>query len=111
MVRMTLDEAIRLTREETKKHPERLERLRNMKDEDIDYSDIREFTDEELKRAIPIRLGRPLLGLSPRQLISIKLDLRLIADLKHIALERKTKYQSLIHSILEDWVKKQKKAT
>jgi hypothetical protein len=44
---------VRFTREEILKMPSRTdwERIRNMKDEDIDYSDIPETTDEWFTRA------------------------------------------------------------
>jgi len=53
------------------------------------------------RRMRPVRLGRPLLGERPRKAISIKLDPDLIARLKREAKKKKTKYQSLIHHILE----------
>jgi hypothetical protein len=43
---MTLEEAKAI--KPTPEDLARLERLRNIRDEDIDYSDIPEFTDEEL---------------------------------------------------------------
>lgn len=51
IVRYTMEEILNLAKEnsdETKK------RLSQMKDEDIDYSDIPEITEEEFKNAIPI---------------------------------------------------------
>ncbi len=77
---------------------------REVPDDEIDFSDIPELTDEELARMRPLHLrraGRPLLGEEPRKPISIKLDPKLIDGLKREAARQGTKYQSLIHRILE----------
>ncbi len=91
---MTMDEAIRrvLSGEAKSRH---------VPDEEIDFSDIPEITEEQFRRMRPVRLGRPPLGERPRKAISIKLDPDLIARLKREAKRKKTKYQSLIHRILE----------
>ncbi len=82
---------------------------REVSEDEIDFSDIPELTDEELKRFKPADLygipprprGRPPLGKEPRKLISIKLDPALIERLKRRAKKEKMGYQSLIHRILE----------
>lgn len=67
-------------------------------DSKIDFSDIPESTDAELKRAR--RVGRPK---SPhaKQLIAIRLDPRLLARLRRLARSKQKPYQTLIHELLE----------
>ena len=74
-----------------------------MPDERIDFSDIPESTDVELKRAR--RVGRPR---SPhaKQLIAIRIDPRLLARLRRLARNRQKPYQTLIHELLESAAKR-----
>ena len=67
-------------------------------DRRIDFSDIPESSDAELRRAR--RVGRPK---SPhaKQLIAIRIDPRLLARLRRLALRRQKPYQTLIHDLLE----------
>ena len=67
-------------------------------DSQIDFSDIPETTDEELKRAR--RVGRPKSG-SAKQLIAIRVDPRLLASLRRMAAKMGKPYQTLIHELLE----------
>ena len=67
-------------------------------DSQIDFSDIPEATDEELKRAR--RVGRPKSG-SAKQLIAIRVDPRLLASLRRMAAKMGKPYQTLIHELLE----------
>jgi uncharacterized protein (DUF4415 family) len=100
LVTMTLAEAsLELAKQGPRDYP-------ILSDDQIDYSDIPALTDEELARFRPYNRGRPLLGNAPRKLISIKLDQDLIKSLKKEAATRGTKYQSLIHEILEKHFKK-----
>jgi hypothetical protein len=104
MVTMTLAEAL----EYLKKNPPLPLAL---SDDEIDYSDIPALTDEELKELRPLYphlrgKGRPRLSVLPRKLISIKLDPFLVERLKREAKAKNTKYQSLIHQILENYFKK-----
>ena len=62
----------------------------------IDFSDILESTDEELKRAR--RLGRPRTGRA-KQLIAIRIDPRLLAQLRRLAAKQDKPYQTLIHEL------------
>lgn len=71
-------------------------------DSRLDFSDIPESTDEELKRAK--RVGRPATG-DAKQLIAIRLHPRLIAALRKMASRRSKPYQTFIHEILEKAVK------
>jgi len=65
IARYTLEEAKKLRRKSD------LVRLHNMKDKDIDYSDIPALTTKELKQFS--RVGRPI-KLDPKQQINLRLD-------------------------------------
>ena len=69
----------------------------------IDFSDIPQSTDEELKRAR--RVGRPRTG-HAKQLIAIRIDPRLLARLRRLAAKQSKPYQTLIHELLERAAKK-----
>jgi uncharacterized protein (DUF4415 family) len=68
-------------------------------DHQIDFSDIPESTDEELRRAR--RVGRPKTGRPTRQLIAIRIDPSLLNRLRTLAAKQKKPYQTLIHELLE----------
>ena len=72
--------------------------VRHMPDGDIDFSDIPESTDEDLRRAR--RVGRPKSGMA-KQLIAIRLSPRLLATLQKMAAKQGKPYQTLIHELLE----------
>ncbi|OFW10650.1 MAG: hypothetical protein A3G20_03865 [Acidobacteria bacterium RIFCSPLOWO2_12_FULL_59_11] len=72
-------------------------------DSQIDFSDIPESTDEELKRAR--RVGRPRTG-HAKQLIAIRIDPGLLAQLRRLAAKQDKPYQTLIHELLEQAAKK-----
>jgi uncharacterized protein (DUF4415 family) len=67
-------------------------------DSQIDFSDIPESTEEELRRAR--RVGRPVSGMA-KQLIAIRLSPRLLNQLRKMAAKQGKPYQSLIHELLE----------
>ncbi len=67
-------------------------------DSEIDFSDIPELSDEQLKRVR--RIGRPATGMA-KQLIAIRLSPRLLATLRQMAAKRGKPYQTLIHELLE----------
>ena len=69
-----------------------------MPDPQIDFSDIPESTDEELRRAR--RVGRPASGMA-KQLIAIRLSPRLLDQLRKMAAKQGKPYQTLIHELLE----------
>ena len=69
-----------------------------MPDSRIDFSDIPESTDAEIRRAR--RVGRPRTG-HAKQLIAIRISPRLLADIRRCAAQRSMPYQTLIHEILE----------
>lgn len=71
---------------------------RHISDSRIDFSDIPESTDPELKRAR--RVGRPK-SVYAKQLIAIRLDPRLLARLRRLARSKEKPYQTLIHELLE----------
>jgi uncharacterized protein (DUF4415 family) len=70
-----------------------------MPDSEIDFSDIPESTDGELRRAR--RVGRPKTGRPPRQLIAIRIDPRLLKRLRQLAAKQDKPYQTFIHELLE----------
>lgn len=69
-----------------------------MPDSQIDFSDIPESTDEELRRAR--RVGRPSSGMA-KQLIAIRIAPKLLASLRRLAAKQHKPYQTLIHELLE----------
>lgn len=71
---------------------------RHIPDSEIDFSDIPELSDEQLKRMR--RIGRPATGMA-KQLIAIRLSPRLLAALRQMAAKRGKPYQTLIHELLE----------
>jgi len=76
---------------------------RHMPDSRIDFSDIPESSEEELRRAR--RVGRPTTGRA-KQLIAIRLDPRLLAELRHLAMRQRKPYQTLVHELLEAAVRR-----
>src|SRR5438552_3959505 len=72
-------------------------------DNQIDFSDIPESSDEELRRAR--RVGRPRTG-NAKQLIAIRIDPKLLARLRRLAAKQSKPYQTLIHELLENAAKK-----
>jgi uncharacterized protein (DUF4415 family) len=64
----------------------------------IDFSDIPELSDAQLRRMK--RVGRPTIGRSPRQAVSLRLDPDVLERLKAKAAKRGLPYQSLINDIL-----------
>ena len=73
-----------------------------MPDSRIDFSDIPESSDEELTRAR--RVGRPTTGRA-KQLIAIRLDPRLLTEIRLLAARQRKPYQTLVHELLEAAVK------
>jgi predicted DNA binding CopG/RHH family protein len=71
---------------------------KHIPDSEIDFSDIPESTDEELKRAR--RVGRPRTGYA-KDLIAIRISPRLLQQLRRIAAKQNKPYQTLIHELLE----------
>jgi uncharacterized protein (DUF4415 family) len=74
-----------------------------MPDRRIDFSDIPESTDRELTRAR--RVGRPATGRA-KQLIAIRIDPRLLGELRKLALRQRKPYQTLVHELLEAAVRR-----
>jgi predicted DNA binding CopG/RHH family protein len=74
-----------------------------IRDEDIDFSDIPESTDEELRRAR--RVGRPATG-KAKQLIAIRIAPDVLRALRKLARKRGKPYQTLIHELLESALKR-----
>jgi len=72
---------------------------RPIPDSQIDFSDIPESTNAELKRAR--RVGRPKTGRPQRQLIALRIDPFLLKRLRDLAAKQEKPYQTLIHELLE----------
>ena len=77
-----------------------------MKDDQIDYSDIPESTDDELKHAR--RVGRPATG-NTKQLIAIRIDPNVLNQLRKLAGKQDKPYQTYIHDLLVNATTKKSK--
>lgn len=73
------------------------------RDEKIDFSDIPESTDEELRRAR--RVGRPRIG-EAKKLIAIRISPALLQALRKLAEKQGKPYQTVIHDLLAAAVKR-----
>jgi uncharacterized protein (DUF4415 family) len=73
--------------------------LLKVKDSEIDYSDIPKFFAEDLKKFQ--RVGRPLVGDSSREAISLRVESDILNKLKKKAKNKGVGYQSLINEILK----------
>jgi predicted DNA binding CopG/RHH family protein len=73
----------------------------------INFSDIPQSTDEELRRAR--RVGRPKSS-NAKQLIAIRISPRLLAQLRRLAAKQDKPYQTFIHELLERAARKSKVA-
>lgn len=92
---------------ESSAHPRRAAKnARHIPDSQIDFSDIPESTDEELRRAR--KVGRPK-SRHAKELIAIRIDPRLLARLRRLAQRRKMPYQTFIHELLEQTSRRQAK--
>ena len=67
-------------------------------DAEIDFSDIPESTDDELKGAR--RVGRPKTG-KAKQLIAVRISPDVIRKLKKLAARSDKPYQTLINELLQ----------
>lgn len=74
-----------------------------MTDREIDFSDIPELTNEELRRGR--RVGRPSTG-NAKRLIAIRISPTLLETIRKMADKEDKPYQSLIHELLEKAAKK-----
>jgi uncharacterized protein (DUF4415 family) len=99
MVRITLEQAkARLSRQSKS--------TTQADDSGIDFTDVPELSDEQLRKMKRVGPGRPPLGNATRKMISIKLDPELLQDLKREAKRSGRLYQSLIHEILQKHIKR-----
>jgi len=81
-------------------------RAKNVKyipDSEIDFSDIPEITPEETNRAR--RVGRPSTN-NAKQLIALRISPKLLSNLRKIAAKKGKPYQTFMHELLEQAVKK-----
>ena len=76
---------------------------KHMPESEIDFTDIPEVSDEELARAR--RVGRPSTG-NAKQLIAVRISPELLMRLRKLAAKKRKPYQTLMHELLEDAVKK-----
>ena len=74
-----------------------------MSDSQLDFSDIPESSENELKHAR--RVGRPKTG-HAKTLIAIRIDPKLLAQIRRLAQKKDKPYQTLIHELLERAAKK-----
>ena len=91
------------------KEKESIDKVDNA-DEHIDFSDVPELTEDQLRSAKRTRRGRPPLGAFPRKTISMKIDPGVLEQIKLAAEANGTGYQTFIHGILEDYLKKNRAA-
>lgn len=77
--------------------------VKYMPDSELDFDDVPEMTDEEAKRGR--RVGRPKTG-HAKLLIAIRIDPRLLTQLRRLAEKMDKPYQTLIHEMLERAAKK-----
>ena len=77
-------------------------RGRHLPDSKVDFSDVPELSDRQLKTAR--RVGRPRTG-NAKQLIALRIAPSLLATLRRIAKKRGKPYQTLMHEILESAAK------
>jgi uncharacterized protein (DUF4415 family) len=69
----------------------------------IDFSDIPEASDEQLKAMR--RVGRPPIGDEPRRLIAIRVDSSVLESFRKEARRRRVGYQTLINEVLADHIR------
>jgi uncharacterized protein (DUF4415 family) len=82
----------------TEEQKRRLEALKNLPDEDIDYSDIPPITEEQWKTAVRGRLYRPV-----KKAVSLRLDADVIEWLKKDGEGYQTRANQLLRErMLED---------
>jgi uncharacterized protein (DUF4415 family) len=80
-------------------------RTRPAPDADIDFSDIPELTDAQLRGMR--RVGRPPLNGVAKQLIALRIHPTVLRALRAKAARRHTPYQTYIHEILERAARRQ----
>ena len=79
-------------------------RLEAITDVDIDFSDIPELTEAQLKWMRPTEEVIPVLARSGKKRITIRLDNEILSYFKQQAQDKETSYQTLINSVLRDFV-------
>jgi uncharacterized protein (DUF4415 family) len=84
------------------------DRLAEMKDEEIDLSDIPELTDEQLKRMRPTIEVIPALAKQSKERITIRIDSDVVDFFREHAAADDTSYQTLINAVLRDYVYRQR---
>lgn len=74
-------------------------------DKDIDFSDIPELTDSQLKSAFRVG-GQALKHKVSKSLIAIRIDSKLLSKIQNLAKKNDCPYQTLINELLNEAVKK-----
>lgn len=75
---------------------------KHIADSEIDFSDIPESTDDELRRAR--RVGRPRSG-RRKQLMAFRIDPSLLQRVRRLASNEQRAYQTLLHEMIESATK------
>jgi uncharacterized DUF497 family protein len=83
------------------------DRLAEMKDKEIDLSDIPELTDEQLKRMRPAAELMTALTQQNKERITIRIDSDVIGFFRDHATAEDTNYQTLINAVLRNYVYRQ----
>lgn len=78
-------------------------RSTNRKIKKIDFSDIPEIDSNQM--SMMKRVGRPPLGETTKQLIALRIEPRVVEELKELASKEGVGYQTLINQILERYLK------
>ena len=74
---------------------------KHIRDSEIDFSDIPELSDEQLSKGR--RVGRPKSNVV-KQMIALRIDPKLLSQIRKLAKKKKIPYQTLLHQLLEDAV-------
>ncbi|HMO17572.1 MAG TPA: CopG family antitoxin [Oligoflexia bacterium] len=91
-----------------KKQSESLERGKHQKknakhvqDSEIDHADIPELSDNQISKGR--RVGRPK-STVVKQMIALRINLKLLSQIRKLAKKKGIPYQTLLHQLLEDAV-------
>lgn len=81
------------------KHPGKS--VKHIQDSELDFSDIPELSDDQLSKGR--RVGRPK-STVVKQMIALRIDPKLLAQIRKLAKKKKIPYQTLLHQLLQDAV-------
>lgn len=77
---------------------------KHIQDSEIDFSDIPELSDDQLSKGR--RVGRPKSSVV-KQMIALRIDPKLLLQIRKLAKKRKIPYQTLLHHYLKRQLMKQ----